>query len=268
MNFSAISSNSRLGIALRYPLNWIPRERVMPVLQGRLRGKRWIIGASNHGCWLGSYEYDKQKLFVRKVKKGDVVYDIGAHVGFYTLLASELVGPDGRVIAFEPLPWNLGYLHRHLALNSCENVTVFEAAVGDSTAFVRFEERASSAMGFVSSQGSLEVEMVSLDELVLNGMLPRPNIIKMDIEGGEYHALEGATRILTENHPTIFLATHSPELHQQCCKLLQQLGYRFDSITGLDFRATDEIICFGDSRSQADSERLWAMPLSSSLQKC
>src|SRR5574341_673203 len=132
MNFSAISSNSGVGIALRYPLRWIPHERVVPVLQGRLRGKRWIVGASVHGCWLGSYEYDKQKRFVREIKKGDVVYDIGAHVGFYTLLASELVGPSGQVIAFEPLPRNLGYLHRHLALNSCKNVTVIEAAVGNA----------------------------------------------------------------------------------------------------------------------------------------
>lgn len=65
---------------------------VVPVLQGSLRGRKWIVGSSNHGCWLGSYEWKKQRLFTRTVSSGDVVFDIGAHVGFYTLLASVLVG--------------------------------------------------------------------------------------------------------------------------------------------------------------------------------
>ena len=88
MSFSAISSNSLLGAALRYPLRWIPDDLVVPVLQGPLRGKKWIVGSSSHGCWLGGYEYEKQRRFAQAINPGGVVYDIGAHVGFYMLLAS------------------------------------------------------------------------------------------------------------------------------------------------------------------------------------
>ncbi len=76
----------------------------MHVVQGPLRGKRWIAGSSNHGCWLGSYELAKQRKVIELVRPGMVCWDVGAHVGFYTLLFAELVGPLGRVFAFEPLP--------------------------------------------------------------------------------------------------------------------------------------------------------------------
>src|ERR671919_200683 len=104
INFSAVASNTRAGRLLRAPLNWIPSELSVPILQGALRGKKWVVGSSTHGCWLGSYEYAMRHLFERTVERGDIVYDVGAHVGFYTLLASVLVGPTGRVLAFEPLP--------------------------------------------------------------------------------------------------------------------------------------------------------------------
>ena len=69
-------------------------------MQGKIRGKKWVVGSGNHGYWLGWYEYDKRILFEKTVTKQSIVFDIGAHVGFYTLLASELVGPGGKVYAF------------------------------------------------------------------------------------------------------------------------------------------------------------------------
>ena len=91
MNVSAIANRSVAGRLLRLPLALIPAVLPMPVLQGPLRGYWWITGSSNHGCWLGSYEYDKQRLFARMIRAGDVVFDIGANVGFYTLLAASRV---------------------------------------------------------------------------------------------------------------------------------------------------------------------------------
>lgn len=117
MNLSGIPRRSVLGRVLRAPLRLIPPGTVLPVLQGRLRGARWIVGAGTHGCWLGSYEYGKRRLFERLVRPGQVVWDVGANAGFYTLLASRLVGSTGSVVAIEPLPRNLSYLRRHLELN-------------------------------------------------------------------------------------------------------------------------------------------------------
>ena len=82
MNFSSISDRSLLGKALRAPLKFIPTELVVPILQGRLKGKKWVNGSSNHGCWLGSYELGKQLIFSATIKEGSVVFDLGANVGF------------------------------------------------------------------------------------------------------------------------------------------------------------------------------------------
>jgi hypothetical protein len=117
MDFSGIPYKSSWGKLLRFPLRFLPKNLVVPVLQGPLRGKKWVVGSSNHGCWLGSYEFDKQKQFTESLARGQIVYDVGAHVGFYTLLASSLVGQEGQVIAFEPYPRNLEFLHRHVQLN-------------------------------------------------------------------------------------------------------------------------------------------------------
>lgn len=114
MNLSGISSASVVGKLLRLPLVLLPGNLQMPIMQGRLKGKKWIVGSSNHGCWLGSYEYRKRILFEKMVPHGSIVYDLGGHVGFYSLLASVLVGPTGHVFVFEPFPANLAYLRKHL----------------------------------------------------------------------------------------------------------------------------------------------------------
>ena len=145
INLSAISFHGWFGQGVLWPLRLIPRKMVVPIIQGPLRGKRWVVGSSTHGCWLGSYEYVKSRLRERHVRSGDPVYDIGAHVGFYTLLASVLVGPTGRVVAFEPFPRNLAYLRKHLALNHVRNAVVIEGAVYDHEGEVRITEGPSSS---------------------------------------------------------------------------------------------------------------------------
>ncbi|MHB9011046.1 MAG: hypothetical protein ACYC49_02335 [Ignavibacteriaceae bacterium] len=92
MNISKISYKSIIGRLIRLPLKLIPAKTVLPIMQGPLKGKKWIKGSSINGCWLGSYENDKQILFREYIKEGMVVYDIGANAGFYTLLSSLLVG--------------------------------------------------------------------------------------------------------------------------------------------------------------------------------
>ncbi|MRS05344.1 FkbM family methyltransferase, partial [bacterium] len=86
MNFSAIPDNS-IGKLLRVILKLIPAGTQVRIIQGRLKGRKWIVGSSVNGCWLGSYELDKQKLIEKTIQPGEVVYDLGANVGFYTLLS-------------------------------------------------------------------------------------------------------------------------------------------------------------------------------------
>src|SRR5687767_8704385 len=116
---------SFLGRVVRFPLRLVPRDAVLRVLSGPLRGRRWIAGAATHGCWLGTYERFVQRIFVEHVRPGGVVYDVGANAGFFTLLASKLAGSSGRVYAFEPMERNLHYIRKHLQMNRVENVEVF-----------------------------------------------------------------------------------------------------------------------------------------------
>jgi FkbM family methyltransferase len=225
LNFSSISSQTRLGRALRAPLAWLPEGTRMPVLQGPLRGKTWLVGAHTHGCWLGSYEHDKQAAFVRLVSPGCVVYDVGANAGFYTLLGAVAAGPSGRVIAFEPLPRNLGFLHAHVRLNALDNVTILDLALADVPGRARFATGATAAMGALSSAGELWVRTSTLDALVQSSVIPPPDVIKMDIEGGELRALQGARHVLARHSPTLLLATHEDGAHAACVELLFELGY-------------------------------------------
>ena len=242
MNFTGISAESYIGKVLRMSLKLLPSQMKMPIMQGRLKGKKWIVGSGNHGCWLGSYEFDKQKLFESIVAPGSVVYDLGGHVGFYTMLASEIVGKAGKVIVFEPFPRNLHYLRRHIEINNISNVTILEAAVSEKSGVSYFSEGIESTMGYLSSRGEIMVSCVTLDELYSAGNLPLPDYIKIDIEGAEYLALKGAEKILKKAHPTLFLATHGSAVHQQCCELLITLGYDVKSIDGTELSQTDEII--------------------------
>jgi FkbM family methyltransferase len=234
MNFSAIPSNTLFGKLLRWPLRLIPANSQVRVLQGPLRGKKWIAGSSNHGCWFGSYELSKQRAFAAALRPGHVVYDLGANVGFYSLLASVLVGPQGRVFSFEPAPRNLLLLRKHLALNGIINCTIYEAAVSDSKGFANFNPAGDWSEGHLTAESanSFTVPTVSLDGLVLSGELPLPQVMKCDIEGAEYSALKGAVKVLQEAAPVIFLSTHGSEVRRNCHDLLANLGYSLCSLDG------------------------------------
>lgn len=214
----------------------------MPVLQGPLRGARWVVGAMNHGCWLGSYERAKQQLFSEQVKPGAVVYDIGANAGFYTLLAARLAGPTGRVYAFEPVPANIARLRRHLSLNRTSNVEVLELAVSDAAGEALFDDAPGYAVGRLSAAGRLLVKTDTLDQLVASGRLAAPDCLKIDVEGAEASVLRGARQVLEEHRPVVFLATHGPVAHEEATAVLLSLGYRLEALDGRTVETTDELL--------------------------
>lgn len=246
MNFSGISSRGLFGRVLRFPLKLVPKGAVVPILQGPLKGKRWIVGSSNHGCWLGSYEFEKQQVFIEIIQHGDVVYDIGAHVGFYTLLSSQLVGSEGHVVAFEPFPPNAQFLNRHLSYNRIDNVTVIEKAVSDQQGKLTFETVQGSSMGHLATHtktaSSIMVDVVALDQFIAEAQLPLPNVLKVDIEGAEYDFLRGASQLLSSRAITMFLATHGQEVHTKCLSLLHDLGYQLSSLEDKPLETCSEVL--------------------------
>jgi FkbM family methyltransferase len=241
-NLSGISRESLVGKWLRAPLRLIPRSAVVPIFQGPLRGKKWIVGAGNHGCWLGSYEHDKQRQFQKAVGPGDVVYDVGANAGFYSLLASVLVGEKGHVYAFEPLPGNLRNLRKHMELNRVSNCTVFDAAVSSSDGEASFDPSANRYTAHLSAGGSIHVRTVALDTLASRNEIRPPDFMKIDIEGAEYDCLLGCAQTIRAHRPVIFLATHGQEIHDACLKLLADWKYEVASLDKRPAEDSDELI--------------------------
>jgi FkbM family methyltransferase len=170
-----------------------------------------------------------QRLFAREINRGGVFYDIGANVGFYSLLASTLIDP-GKVFAFEPLPINVSYLRRHLALNHRTNIKVLEIAVCDQEGEASFEQEETGSMGRLNQQGKLRVRTSTLDTLLRTQEIPPPNYIKMDIEGAELRALLGAEDCFRKFKPRLFLATHGREVHQDCCELLRSWQFEIEVV--------------------------------------
>jgi FkbM family methyltransferase len=242
MDFSKISYRSFLGRMVRLPLRLIPKTAVFPILQGQLRGKRWVVGAGNHSYWLGSYEIRKRQVFEREIKPGMVVFDIGANVGFYSLLAAQLTGKAGKVYAFEPLPRNAEYIHKHVALNKITTIAVFEVAVGDKNGEAWFEPGVSIATGHLSETGTIRVRQVSLDTLMAEGLLTRPDVMKIDVEGAEYDVVRGAQEIIQAYRPLIFLDTHDRTAHTDTIGFLAEMGYQFEQIDNLPLAESKELL--------------------------
>lgn len=225
MNFSSISRKSLLGKVLRLPLKLLPAQTIMPVMQGPMRGLRWIVGSGDHGYWLGSYELAFQHRFAETVQEGDIVFDIGAHVGYYTLLAARRVGPGGYVYAFEPLPRNSAFLDRHIQINHLSNVTSYQVAVSDQSGSAHFGGGQSSSTGRITSNGELEVRAATLDDMLDSGEVTPPSVMKIDVEGAEAAVLRGGQRLLAQYRPVIFLATHGRDAREECTYLLGSLDY-------------------------------------------
>jgi FkbM family methyltransferase len=222
----------------------MPRTAVIPIVQGPLHGTRWIVGSGNHGYWLGLYESNKVRRFAAAVSDMRIVYDIGANVGYYSLLASRVLCQSAQIIAFEPDPRNIVFLRRHLEMNRIQNVRLVEAAVSDYCGEAMFQQEASRYMGALSQSGTLSVRTLSVDELIRSGEIPSPDVIKIDVEGAEKQVLGGAEETLRSKHPLLFVATHNAALHLECCQFLKSLSYRLESIDESSLESSSEIIAY------------------------
>lgn len=207
------------------------------VAGGLLAGSRLSINLQEEkDYWLGTYEPDLQQAIADLVKPGMVAYDVGANIGYITLMLAETVGPSGKVFSFEALPDNVERLLANLALNKMEGrVQVEAAAVVDRSRSVEFLVGPSGGMG--KAQGSagrrsvqysktLEIPGLSLDEFVYQSGHPEPQIVKIDIEGGEILALPGMERLLKDARPLLLIEIHGEDAAQFCWQALVQAGYQ------------------------------------------
>ena len=228
------STRAIFSKTLHWLISLIPPDTKVRILRGPIRGMKWVKGAGPNACWAGTYEVVRMREFADAIKQGDVVYDVGANVGIYSLYGSFEAGNAGRVYAFEPLERNLRYLRQHLALNKVQNCTVLESAVCNSEGTLAFSATDwEPSMARLSTKGDITVPSTTLDSCIYGERRFRPpNVVKIDVEGAEFEVLLGAARAIAEFHPTIFLEIHGPELHRNCRDFLIAKGYCVEEAYG------------------------------------
>jgi FkbM family methyltransferase len=198
------------------------------------------------------YEPHIANVLTRVLREGDVVVDVGANIGFFTLLASLLVGSTGHVVAFEPGAENIERLRANLALNDCKNVTIIEKAVIDRVGEVEFFINSGNAggnalwdiaqwPGYVEANGipaRVAVPATTLDAEWERLLLPTPKVIKIDAEGADQRVLEGARDLLTRLKPRFVIAeVHPFGLAKMGCSqetlrgFIESLGYSTFGLT-------------------------------------
>jgi FkbM family methyltransferase len=210
---------------------------VVAVAAGELAGCRLSLDLqAEKDYWLGTYEPDLQAAIARWVQPGMVVYDVGANIGYISLMMARRAGERGRVFSFEPLPGNLERMRENIALNGLtERVLAIPAAVIEDRRAVQFlvgpsggtgKAEGSAGRQEIAYRSSLEVKGISLDQFVYQDGNPPPQVVKVDIEGGEVLALPGMQRLLQEARPVLMMELHGPEAARVTWEVLQKASYQ------------------------------------------
>jgi FkbM family methyltransferase len=206
-------------------------------------------------CYLQSgapIEPDVANVLVKVLEAGDVAVDIGANIGFLTVLAALLVGPTGHVVACEPDPGNVARLRANLALNECANVTIIEKAVTNQVGEVEFFLNSDTSDGnalwdpaqfpgnvkCIAAPKRITLPGTTLDAEWEHLRLPAPKVIKIDTEGAEQRVLEGMRGLLAREKPHFVITElHTFGLDKMGCSeaslrgFIEGLGYATFGLT-------------------------------------
>jgi FkbM family methyltransferase len=184
----------------------------------------------------GDVEPEVQAVLGKYLRPGMTVYDIGANIGLFSLLAARLVGAAGHVTAFEADPEIAARLRENVGRNQGAPISVEGKAVWSSSSPVFFaradaEVSPDRGLGHVvdndvekSAPGTIRVEAVTVDEYVMKS--GAPNFIKCDVEGAEVEVFRGAAKLLNERKPVILCEMHGEENRQTLLKVFADFGYR------------------------------------------
>lgn len=214
------------------------RLRCEKPVQIRCNGLRWVVDTRDEYFTLsliveGWHEPYESAFLSQWLRAGMTVLDVGAHVGWYTLLAARQVGSTGRVIAFEPDPWNFTLLTQNITANRYDNVETTQRAVADrggDVQLLRDEHNYGGHRLALRSEavGALTVQAIALDDWYAahGGTV---DLIKMDIEGAELLAWQGMRRLLHDNRQVRLMMEFCPEALRRCGTEPQALVEAWDA---------------------------------------
>ena len=175
-----------------------------------------------------------QSLFAAEIKPDDIVFDVGANAGFFSLVASRLVGAEGKCLSFDPDPANIESITAQKDLNGLNNWIPIEKAVSDSpgSATFYFDKPGDSTGSLEGRDGGdgIRVNVTTLDEIT--EQYGNPDLIKMDIEGHEYKALLGGEKAIANVRPKFLIELHSEEIAQKVITHLNSHQYQIYNLDG------------------------------------
>lgn len=186
-------------------------QRDVIIQEGAGKNLKINIGMSNADYALGINEIPVQEMLQKILQAGSVFYDVGANVGFFSLIASRLVGKTGVVYAFEPEKENLQWIKHNIEINKLANINVMPIAVSDSvqkrtlivTDYSGGHTLLENEVPVKSIRNRILVESVSIDELVKARKILPPSMVKIDVEGGELDVLKGMKDVLRYSNPVV-----------------------------------------------------------------
>lgn len=168
---------------------------------------------------------DVHDFIVKNLQNGDVFIDVGANIGYYTLLGSKIVGEMGRVFAIEPVPQTVKVLKLNVNLNGFKNITVIDKAAWCVSNPIKLKvPRKEFGFASVFCEDGIEIDANAdvLDSMLMN--LTDISLIKIDVEGAEYEVLLGAKEILKRTH---FLVIELTRKEKECLRILLECGFEF-----------------------------------------
>jgi FkbM family methyltransferase len=243
MAFERLRRRNPAVRALVAPARWWLRRGSLRVGAGPAAGLRLSLEhipvAHAHAGLMASgwLEHEVQEAMRRHLGPGGVVYDVGANVGFFSLLAARLVGAEGRVYAFDPVPQNAAAVRANAALNGFANVAALELAAGAAAAREPLLVVEDLSWSHLASRGdhpqaerTVEVEVAALDDLVAAGELEPPTFVKIDVEGSEVEVLRGMRETLARHRPVVVCELHAT--NAAVADALDELGYEARSLEG------------------------------------
>lgn len=204
-----------------------PEGSIRTVLWGPCRGLRYKIFPGYGWAYLyGNWERKVTRIFEQRIRPGSTIYDLGANYGMHTLLFSKLVGPSGRVYAFEPNPEIFAALKEQLRLNGMTTVIPVCKAVSSDRGEAWFDAAHHGGAGHLSiGSGTFKVETTSLDDFVFRDRERPPDFLKIDIEGAESSALRGAANVIKRYRPDMVIELHNPTEDRSVGAILKEHRY-------------------------------------------
>ena len=190
----------------------------------------------------GCFEPMTTAIISKYVKPGMTVFDIGANIGCHTLPCTKLVGRNGKVIAFEPMPWAASRLKRNIDLNNFNNIILEKFALSEVSAKRSVYFRSSwtldgtlDGISALDSEGSRDVDFVTLDEYVERNNISKIDFIKLDVDGYEYKVIRGGVNSIAKFKPVMIIEFGKYTLREygdsleDLIDLLASIGYSFYS---------------------------------------